>query len=198
LAHTWTLEEYEPILQSLIAAGEKFLEVASECAADLAGGPYIRICFVGSGALKAVATESALKVSELTAGRIQSMSESTLGLRHGPLAALNEETLFVSFISSDGRRKRYEADLLREVGKKGVVQTRVAVAIEPSKEVQKECERFLTPGSRVSIPDPYRPPLDVMFGQLLGLFFSIRCHLKPDVPSPSGAISRVVQNVPIH
>ncbi|MGO8718534.1 MAG: SIS domain-containing protein [Acidobacteriaceae bacterium] len=198
LAHTWTLEEYEPILQSLIAAGEKFLEVASEGAANLAEGPYTRVCFVGSGALKAVATESALKVSELSAGRIQSMSESTLGLRHGPLAALNAETLFVSYISSDSRRQRYEADLLCEIRKKGVVQTRVAVGIEASKEIQKECELSLTSGSRGPIPDAYRPPLDVMFGQLLGLFFSIHCNLKPDVPSPSGAISRVVQNVPIH
>ncbi|MES2220719.1 MAG: tagatose-6-phosphate ketose isomerase [Acidobacteriota bacterium] len=198
LAHTWTLEEYEPILHSLIAAGERFLEVASECAANLAEGPYTRVCFVGSGSLKAVSTESALKVSELTAGRIQSMSESTLGLRHGPLAALNAETLFVSFISSDSRRKRYEADLLHEIGEKGVVQTRVAVAIQPSSEVEKECEYFLTPGLQVSIPDPYRPPLDVIFGQSLGLFFSIHCNLKPDAPSPSGAITRVVQNVPIH
>jgi tagatose-6-phosphate ketose/aldose isomerase len=198
LANTWTLEQYEPILQSLIAAGEKFLEVAPECAADLAEGPYTRVCFVGSGPMKAVATECALKVSELSAGRIQSMSESTLGLRHGPLAALNAETLFVSYISSDSRRRRYEADLLREIGKKGVVQTRVAVGLETSKEIQEECEIFLTPGSRVSIPDAYRPPLDVIFGQLLGLFFSIHCNLKPDVPSPSGAITRVVQNVPIH
>ncbi len=198
LANTWTLEQYEPILQSLIAAGEKFLEVAPECAASLAEGPYTRVCFVGSGPMKAVATECALKVSELSAGRIQSMSESTLGLRHGPLAALNAETLFVSYISSDSRRRRYEADLLREIGKKGVVQTRVAVGLETSKEIQEECEIFLTPGSRVSIPDAYRPPLDVIFGQLLGLFFSIHCNLKPDVPSPSGAITRVVQNVPIH
>lgn len=198
LAHTWTLEQYEPILQSLIAAGEKFLEVAPEYAADLAEGPYTRVCFVGSGPMKAVATECALKVSELSAGRIQSMSESTLGLRHGPLAALNAETLFVSYISSDSRRRRYEADLLREIGKKGVVQTRVAVGLEISKEIQEVCEVFLTPGSRVSIPDTYRPPLDVIFGQLLGLFFSIHCNLKPDIPSPSGAITRVVQNVPIH
>ncbi len=198
LANTWTLEEYEPILQSLVAAGEKFLEVADGCAASLAEGPYTRVCFVGSGAMKAVATESALKVSELTAGRIQSMSESTLGLRHGPLAALNAETLFVCYVSSDRRRQRYEADLLREIGRKGVVQTRVAVAIEASNDIRMECEYFLTSGMQASIPDAYRPPLDVIFGQLLGLFFSIRFNLKPDAPSPSGAISRVVQNVPIH
>ena len=48
------------------------------------------------------------------------------------------------------------------------------------------------------IPDLYRPVLDVIFGQLLGLFVSIRCGLKPDVPSPNGAISRVVQKVDIY
>ena len=198
LANTWTLEEYEPILQSLVAAGEKFLEVADVCAASLAEGPYTRVCFVGSGAMKAVATESALKVSELTAGRIQSMSESTLGLRHGPLAALNAETLFVCYVSGDRRRQHYEADLLREIEKKGVVQTRVAVAIEATSEIRKECEYLLTSGLQASIPDAYRPPLDVIFGQLLGLFFSIRFNLKPDAPSPSGVITRVVQNVSIH
>lgn len=198
LANTWTLEEYEPILQSLSAAGEKFLEVADQCAASLAEGPYTKVCFVGSGSMKAVATESALKVSELTAGRIQSMSESALGLRHGPLAALNAETLFVCYVSGDRRRQHYEADLLREIGKKGVVQTRVAVEIEATSEIRKECEYLLTSGLRTSIPDAYRPPLDVIFGQMLGLFFSIHCNLKPDAPSPTGVISRVVQNVPIH
>ncbi len=198
LANTWTLDAYEPILHALISAGEKFLEVAAERAASLAKGPYTKVCFVGSGAMKAVSIESALKVSELTAGRIQSLSESTLGLRHGPLAALNAETLFVCYVSSDPRRQRYEADLLREIGKKGIVPMRVAVGMEATQEIRENCEFFLTPGLQVSIPDAYRPPLDVIFGQLLGLFFSIRCNLKPDVPSPSGAITRVVQNVSIH
>lgn len=198
LAHTWTLDEYEPILHALIAAGETFLETACASASNLAQGPYTRVCFVGSGSMKAVATESALKVSELTAGRIQSMSESTLGLRHGPLAALNAETLFVCYVSSDPRRQSYEADLLREIGEKGVVQTRVAIGLEESSDIRKECEYFVASRPRIPIPDAYRPPLDVIFGQLLGLFFSIRCNLKPDVPSPGGVISRVVQNVPIH
>lgn len=198
LANTWTLDEYEPILRSLIAAGEKFLEVAAESAANLAEGPYKKVCFVGSGALKAVSIESALKVSELTAGRIPSLSESTLGLRHGPLAALNAETLFVCYVSGDPRRQGYESDLLREIGKKGIVPMRVAVGIEASQAIRDNCESFLAPGLQISIPDAYRPPLDVIFGQLLGLFFSIRCNLKPDTPSPSGAITRVVQNVSLH
>jgi hypothetical protein len=35
---------------------------------------------------------------------------------------------------------------------------------------------------RVPVPDDCRPPVDVMFGQLLGLFFSLRCKLTPDQP----------------
>ena len=198
LANLWTVDEYEPILHSLIASAEKFLETAAESAATLAEGPYTSACFVGSGSLKSIARESALKVSELTAGRIQTMAESALGLRHGPIAALNEETLFVCFVSSDSRRQRYETDLLREIGNKGVVQTRVAVGIGVTSELKAACEYFVTSGSELAIPDAYRPPLDVIFGQLLGLFFSIRCNLKPDVPSPNGVISRVVQNVEIH
>ncbi len=186
LANLWTVEEYEPILHALIASAEKLLETAANTAAELANGPYTNVCFAGSGSLKAIARESALKVSELTAGRIQTMSESTLGLRHGPIAALNAETLFVCFVSSDTRRQQYEIDLLREIGSKGVVPTRVAVGIQAAKELRAVCEYFVSPSSAQAIPDAYRPPLDVIFGQLLGLFFSIRCNLKPDVPSPNG------------
>jgi tagatose-6-phosphate ketose/aldose isomerase len=198
LANLWTVEEYEPILHALIASAEKLLETAANTAAELANGPYTNVCFAGSGSLKAIARESSLKVSELTAGRIQTMAESTLGLRHGPIAALNAETLFVCFVSSDTRRQQYEVDLLREIGSKGVVPTRVAVGIHGTKELRAVCEYFVSPSSAQAIPDAYRPPLDVIFGQLLGLFFSIHCNLQPDVPSPNGVINRVVQNVEIH
>jgi hypothetical protein len=32
----------------------------------------------------------------------------------------------------------------------------------------------------LDVPDDYRPPLDVILGQLLGLFFSLRWNLRPD------------------
>ncbi len=198
LANIWDLEEYEGILRALIASGERFLETSADCASALAESPYTRACFVGSASLKAVARESSLKLLEMTAGQIATMAESPLGLRHGPIAALNEETLFVCFVSSESTRQQYEVDLLREIGSKGVVRTRVAVGIDCKRGFKGVAEHFLTPGLQISVPDLYRPPLDVIFGQLLGLFFSIRCNLKPDTPSPNGIISRVVQNVNIH
>jgi tagatose-6-phosphate ketose/aldose isomerase len=56
----------------------------------------------------------------------------------------------------------------------------------------------LAPAATAAIPDAYRPALDVIFGQLLGLFASIHAGLKPDVPSPNGAISRVVPELSIY
>jgi len=142
--------------------------------------------------------ECALKLLELTAGKLQTLTQPTLALRHGPMAALDRDTLFVALVSSQPQRRRYELDLLREIGSKGLVRTRVAVATEDEKSLRAEAEYVLTPGISAAIPDLYRPILDVIFGQLLGLFASIHFGLKPDVPSPNGAISRVVQNVGIY
>jgi tagatose-6-phosphate ketose/aldose isomerase len=197
LAHLENPEAYERILGELAEAGSNFLGSAATSAAELAGGDFTKACFIGSGALKAVATESALKLLELTAGQIQTMSESALGLRHGPMAALDEQTLLVAFLSGDEKVLRYELDLLDEIGKKELVKTRVAVASGRNARLESVTEHVLMHAFN-SMPDDYRPPLDVVFGQLLGLFFSLRCGLKPDRPSPTGAISRVVQNVLIH
>lgn len=197
LAHAWSLGEYESILRGLISAGESFLPRAAALASDLAGVGYERVCFVGSAALAGTALECALKVLELTAGKVQTMSQASLALRHGPMAALNRETLLVALVSSQPQRRRYEVDLLREIGSKDLVRTRVAVATQAD-SLRAEADSVLTPGTVDAIPDLYRPMIDVMFGQLLGLFASIHCGLKPDLPSPNGAISRVVQNVDIY
>jgi hypothetical protein len=37
-----------------------------------------------------------------------------------------------------------------------------------------------------------------MFGQLVGLFASMRCGLKPDQPSPGGTITRVVSPIKLY
>ncbi len=197
LAHAHDLERYEPILDQLIDGGKSFLPIAAECASDLAKGPYGKACFVGAGPLRAVAKESSLKLLELTAGRVLTLSESALGLRHGPMAALDHETLFVCFQSSDPRVRVYERSLLDEIRSKRLVTMRVAVAGSTVSATDSVAEYNLAPAVRVAVEDNYRPVVDVIFGQILGLFFSLRCNLQPDFPSPNGAISRVVQNISI-
>ena len=197
LAHANDPGRYEEILPQLVEAGRDFLPQAADCASALAKDEYTKACFVGSGALKAVAKESALKLLELTAGKTLTMSESVLGLRHGPMAALDRSTLFVCFLSSDRRVQQYERDLLDEIGKKGLVGSRIVVG---GSEISKDCfaEHYLASSLPSTVGDDYRTPVDVIFGQLLGLFGSLRWNLRPDRPSPNGAISRVVQGVNIH
>jgi tagatose-6-phosphate ketose/aldose isomerase len=197
LAHAWAIEEYEPVLRRMSRAGEKLLQSASDLAELLAVQDFPRVCFVGSGPLVSVAKESALKVLEMTAGRVATMSETMLGLRHGPMAALDESTLFVCLVSEDGRRALYARDLLREVSEKKIVAKRVGVGtLAQQAKIAPFCDFYLAVEADVS--DAYRPVLDVMFGQLLGLHCSIFHRLKPDTPSPDGVIARVVQEVGIY
>ena len=198
LAHWDDIERYEPVLLQLVNSGKSLLPMAADCAATLAREPYTKACFIGSGPLKAVAKESALKLLELTAGKVVTMSESALGLRHGPMAALDSETLFVCFLSGNKRVQEYERNLLEEIGSKRLVTTRVVVAGNMTAGMNSLAEHNLAPAVPIAVADDYSPAVDVIFGQLVGLFFSLRWNLRPDCPSPNGAISRVVQNVSIH
>jgi tagatose-6-phosphate ketose/aldose isomerase len=197
LAHINNLEGYEAVLRKLVEAGRSLLPRAADCAASVAKQGYTKACFVGSGPLRAVAKESTLKVLELTAGKTLTMTESALGLRHGPMAALDSQSLFVCFLSGDKHVQQYERDLLREIGAKKIARRRVVVG---GSEIDTDsyAEDYLAPAGVGGIADEYRAPVDVIFGQLLGLFSSIRWNLMPDSPSPDGVITRVVQNVNIH
>jgi tagatose-6-phosphate ketose/aldose isomerase len=199
LAHTWSPEEYETILNEITEAARNFLPFAAKLAEHLATKDFKRACFIGSGVLAGTASESALKLLELTAGKIKTMSQATLALRHGPMAALDQDTLFISFLSTQSTRQRYEIDLLREIERKQIVGASLAVIGCGSLQLpQFDTTQVLAPHGHWAVPDLYRPPVDVMFGQVMGLFFSLSCGLMPDSPSPGGVINRVVQPIGIY
>jgi tagatose-6-phosphate ketose/aldose isomerase len=193
LAHLWDHEDFEETLDRMTLAADYVLDEGAHLAHALARQGYGRACFVGSGSLGAIARESALKLLELTSGGIQTMYETTLGLRHGPMSSLNMETLFTGFLSTDDRRRGYDADLLNEVHAKQVVPTIVAVGgANAASDYSLHCAAF------DDLADAYRPAVDVIFSQMLGLFSSIELGLKPDSPSPLGLISRVVEKFAIY
>ena len=197
LAHAWSITEYNSTLNRLRSAAEELLRTAPALAERTAALHVPRVCLVGSGPLESVAKESSLKILEMTAGKIKTMSETVLGLRHGPMAALDTETLFLCFVSDDPRRARYALDVLAEVGVKRISRQRIAVgpaALE--QEFTGSCDHYMP--VQGGINDLYRPVLDVIFGQLLGLYCSLAHGLKPDAPSPGGVITRVVQTFQMH
>lgn len=194
LAHLWDASPFdETTLDNMTQAAEYLLREGAELACNLAQQKYRAACYVGAGALGATARESALKMLELTNGGIQTMNETTLGLRHGPMSALNMETLFTSFLSTNSLRRRYDSDLLNEIRAKQIVRTIVAVGgTHSASDYNLHCPALDRLG------DAYRTSVDVIFGQLLGLFTSIELGLKPDSPSPRGVINRVVEKFTIY
>lgn len=197
LANAWSLVEYEALLAHLRAAAAALLISGFPLAEKLADLGLPRLCLVGTGPLAAVATESALKVLEMSAGQVKTMSETTLGLRHGPMAALDSGTIFICFASSDARRLGYAADLMREISTKEITAVRVVIGPRSSSRTfDSLCDEYLP--IEAEIPDAYRPIVDVLFGQVLALCTSMHHKLKPDSPSPGGVINRVVQEFAIY
>lgn len=89
-----------------------------------------RIVFLGSGPLKGLAEESALKVLELTGGTLMAVAESSLGFRHGPKAVLNERSVAVVYVSNDPYTRRYDHDIVAELRGNLPVGSVVAVSAE--------------------------------------------------------------------
>jgi len=198
VAHLEELDAFGETVAQLALTVEQFLPAAAEVAAALVTLDVTRACFVGSGSLRAVADESSLKVVELSAGKVSTVAETPLGLRHGPMSSLDRQTLFVAFLSSEPRRRGYELDLLREIDHKRLGRVRAVVTVQGIDDVSPLTDYCLSLDCDAKFPDHHRPTLDVMLGQLIGLFASMRHGLKPDQPSPTGAITRVVQPIKLY
>jgi tagatose-6-phosphate ketose/aldose isomerase len=155
----------------------------------LASAPMHRVLILGSGPMRALAAEAALKVLEMTAGRTIPVAETFLGLRHGPMSFVTPDTLVLCFLSSSPSRRRYEEDLVVELRQKGLGRM-VGIAPEGADaSLFDEC----IPASAGHIRDELRVPFEIPFAQLLAYHLSRKEGLDPDNPSPTGAITRVVQ-----
>lgn len=169
-----------------------------EALAGMTAKTVRRAVFLGSGALKGIACECHLKLQELTDGQIMCSFDSFLGLRHGPKAVINEETLVVYLLSDDPYTRRYEYDLIDQVGKENRPAAQVVVSLVPSGITEGIDLEIDAPASKELMAGEYKYVPYVLAGQLLGYFFSLSKGLDPDKPSVRGTISRVVNGVTIY
>jgi tagatose-6-phosphate ketose/aldose isomerase len=198
VGHLDDLPQFGDAVARMSEAGREFLPAAADTAAAITMLGCTRTCFVGAGVLRGVADECALKVVELSAGKVTTMAESPLGLRHGPLSSVDGQTAFVAFLSNEASRRGYELDLLREIDRKRLGRVRAVVSARGNEDVSSLADYSLSLNLAADFPDLYRPALDVMLGQLIGLFASMRSGLKPDRPSPDGTITRVVAPIKLY
>jgi tagatose-6-phosphate ketose/aldose isomerase len=193
-------EEFEALAARLDFAARELLTLWPDRLSGFASGDIHRILFLGDECRLGAAHESALKMLEMTGGRVAAMAETYLGLRHGPMCFVDERTLVVCFMSSDPLVRAYECDLVAEMDAKGLGARKLVVGVDdPGARLCKGSDLAISYDfPKVQAKDADLALLDVMIGQILGFHRCREEGLQPDAPSESGVISRVVGDFQIH
>lgn len=210
-------------LELLVGQAELALAAGGEFASRLTGRGFERVVYLGSGSLAGLARESALKMLELTAGRVATWHDSPLGFRHGPKSVINDGTLVVVYVSADPYTRQYDRDIVAEL--RGSMNPSSVVALTGPVLVDSVLVDSVSGGavSGDTVPtgsasvgrvpagpgEVDRQPLDelddaarsvvlVVLAQIIALHHALALGLTPDNPFPSGAVNRVVEGVTIH
>lgn len=185
-------------VRTLAEHGREALAAWEERLAALAQAPYTRVIYLGSGPLEALARECALKLLELTAGRVLALANTPLGFRHGPKSTLDRETLVVVLRSAQPLARRYEQDLLDELRSDGIAGRVLSVGPQSGVRQSDADEAGDFTGTAPDLPDPWLAPLWLTMAQRYALERSAALGFTPDNPFPDGTVNRVVQGVTIH
>jgi len=149
--------------------------------------PPQRVIFLGSGPLKALAREAALKVLELSAGHIMTSWDCPLGFRHGPKAAIHPQTRLVFFIHPAYHTARYERDLHHELR-----QQFPDIDIVTLGSGADDIVIAPAPDARISAV------LYLLAAQIWSVQWSAALGLTIDNPFANGTLSRVIEGVRIY
>jgi tagatose-6-phosphate ketose/aldose isomerase len=166
-----------PLLQSLVARRFK------------------RVVYLGSNELRGLAREASLKLLELTDGQVVALFDSPLGFRHGPKTIVDADTLVVVLLSNDAHARRYDLDLLRELRNDGRAGQVLALSGQAAPEAGTDVVvlQGAEDAGELALALPY-----ILFCQSFALLQSLALGLRPDTPSVSGTVNRVVRGVTIY
>jgi tagatose-6-phosphate ketose/aldose isomerase len=190
---------YVSSARALARGGGFVLEHAADALARVARSGFTSAVYLASGCRLGAAHEAALKMLEMNDGRVPTLPESYLGLRHGPMSAMHDRTLVVAFLSSEPVARAYEIDLIRELDSKKLGAQRVIVGTAvPAGLVRGPGDVVVDVAPAGALADEEMALIDVVVGQLLAFFRCLAEGIRPDSPSTDGVISRVVSDFEIH
>jgi tagatose-6-phosphate ketose/aldose isomerase len=189
---------YLALANNLSRKAEELLRAQLETLSECARRDFNRVIFLASGPRLGAARESALKMLEMTAGRVFAVCETYLGLRHGPMSAIHPNTLVVCFLDSAVPARAYELDLIRELNRKQIGMAKLIFGEGLANDLARKGDVLLDANGLAELGDDHMPILDVLVGQLLAFFRCLKENLKPDCPSTDGVINRVVQEFTLH
>lgn len=194
------LDEVEPIVKELAEQTEKFHAGAYETVIEkiVDEFDFSRIVYLGSNCLKGVSQESALKLCELTAGKIMTTFDTTMGFRHGPKSVICPGSLDVIYLSDDPYTRQYDIDIVKEMSPERNGNKLLVVSSYDDPEVAKLADYFISFDNKTRMNNVFLGLEYINVAQTIAVLKSIKMGVQPDTPCPSGTVNRVVQGVIIY
>ncbi len=156
-----------------------------------------RLIVLGAGNLFGAAREAALKLLELTAGKVISRYDTPMGFRHGPKAMLTPHTVILYFVAGNDYTKRYDLDMLRELSQAS--KNKLIVVSDAYDEViEQVADVYIFNSVSDKVAEAFSPFIPLIVGQLFALSASLRLGCTPDNPFPGGEVNKIVQGVIVH
>lgn len=184
-------------IEKLSSKGEEIIKNGLETLKMPLDFDFSRIVYLGSGPYYAIAEEAALKLLELTRGKVVGYSESTMGFRHGPKSIINDETISFVYMSNNKYGQKYDYDIAREMFHDKGGHKVVVLGHEERQDITENSDLYINLDVNLR-NDVFLGLLYMIYAQIFGLFSSIKHGINPDNPNPSGAVNRVVQGVIIY
>lgn len=193
-------------VEHMSRAAKHLMDTYADTLYGLATPNVERAFYLGNGGLLGAATESALKVQELTAGDVMAKGEDTMAFRHGPISAVNAQSLVCFFLSGRPHTRDYEVDVLRQYQEafEEMNARIITVSAQPPEIDLRSNVTSIAYTPNMQERAPILPPhLQVapaaLVGQLYGLFASYRRGRNVDDPSRDKALyNRTVQGVQLY
>jgi D-galactosamine 6-phosphate deaminase/isomerase len=193
-----TPDAYRKLCERLSQIAIELMWSKFDILAKIAAADFRSAVFLGSGSRFAVSREAALKMLELTAGRVTTVCETYLGFRHGPMSCVHDDTVIICHLSCDARMRAFELDLLRELDRKKLGLFKVIVGENVPDSAAREGDEVIECRGLSTLSEDDDPVVHVVAAQLLAFFRCLEEGLRPDSPSEEGIINRVVEEFPLH
>lgn len=194
------IENFSSDVDKLSNSVNDFIENNIEKVTSLSNEDFERIVYLGSSTSKGIARESALKVLELTAGKVNASYDTPLGFRHGPKSVVDDNTVSVIYISNDEYTRKYDLDLAKEMLAHKKNDKVVIVGDNIEEDILNKADYvFNVENINYTVENEVLLPLQqIIFGQMLSFLKSVNLGITPDNPCPTGEVNRVVQGVILH
>lgn len=202
LAFSKNSEEVIEEMLKIIDIAEKELKNKHIEIKEIAEQEHKRIVVLGSGILKGLAQELSLKVMELSAGKVVSVSNTTLGFRHGPKAIVNNETIVFELINQDEYAVKYDEGLLEEMSEDKSADKLIAYNISSNDLIEESTYKVIkldeTDRQKIKNRELASLFIYLIYGQIYAFFKSQYLGNTTDNPFPSGEVNRVVKKFKVH